>query len=242
MGFDIKYESWKTDDWLIRDIYDDELFRYRLFGYMKGVHQSLDKVNLFPLWEDLGRQYRELNNFEYRLNKLLELSPKEIKGLDKMQLTWKTLPDQALRVTEIIQSRLELASAHFKNAWERSDSQRLDIQKDMIFEPIGIITSHTGEGLLLLKAPLISRIWSWYYQVGIQKNAFRHSAVNMKFIGAYEWTLSNGLTEIKKQSLHQSGLKTALVNTWYAESKTPAPVFTALKQIAVLRMIENSGI
>ena len=233
-------------DWLTAHWNDEELPRYEFLDYLQGLHKEMDAGRLFPMWEDAYLEYARMKSTAEALERANRLTPGSVQGIDPSTLRLMRIPDQHVAgyaAIEQARSRIGFARPLLKRAMQRSERLRRDWLNEIELSLIGLELPNRREGILLLRAQGSDTISGWVYRCGIQRHPkYPYSALQLTPCGLYEYSISNTLVAIRDNCKKIAGWEGLPVNTWMAEAKTPMPVFSTLKPLAVMRLSDELAV
>jgi hypothetical protein len=121
--------------------------------------------------------------------------------------------------------------------WNEEEMLRKQLIREVELSLVGLALPNRDEGVLLLRKAGSDQVAGWVYSSGIQPNArYLHSAMRLTPCGLYTYSLLNTLDRIHDDCKRRVGWAGLPITTWLGEAKTPMPVFSALKPLAVIRL------
>lgn len=227
-------------DWLTAHWKEEELPRYELLDYAKGLHREMDAGRLFPLWEDAYADYTSMKLAAEALDQAEQQTPGFLRGLDPTAFRLLYTPDTTTpgyQAIEQARERIAFARPLLKRAMQRSEMLRKQLIREVELSLVGLALPNRKEGVLLLRKTGSDQVAGWVYSSGIQTNArYLHSAIRLTPCGLYTYSLLNTLDRIRDDCKRRVGWAGLPITTWLAEAKTPMPVFSALKPLAMMRL------
>ncbi|MFY7848602.1 MAG: hypothetical protein ACOVSS_06025 [Bacteroidia bacterium] len=138
---------------------------------------------------------------------------------------------------EQARQRIAFARPLLKRAVQRSEMLRKQLLREVELSMLGLALPNRKEGILLLRKIGSDEVAGWVYSFGIQTHArYLHSAMRLTACGLYTYSLLNTLDRVRDDCKHRVGWAGLPITTWLGEAKTPMPVFSALKPLAVIRL------
>src|SRR5688572_32713536 len=99
-----------SKDWLTQGLIDFEYKKYVLLGYLKGVRDSFNRVELYPFLADLVFHYRNLQAIKENKSLIRESFPKELslEEIKKLELNYRHIVEDDALMSEL-ESIIEFA-------------------------------------------------------------------------------------------------------------------------------------
>jgi hypothetical protein len=133
-------------DWLTKDNTDFEYKKYILLDYLQTVSNNFNEKKIYPYLSDCIEEFRSLRDLLEQKDKL---TPKELTSIDfkKMELIYTTIEDD---IFPDIQKLINYSLRRLKNTIEEGRKICDNIEKDITFNRVGIITEKKDEGYIIL--------------------------------------------------------------------------------------------
>ena len=133
-------------DWLTKDNTDFEYKKYILLDYLQKVSDHFRENKIYPYLSDCIEEFRSLKDLLYQKDKL---TPKELTSIDfkNLVLIYTTIEDE---VFIEIQKLITYSLRKIKTTIEEGRKICDEIEKNITFQPVGVITEHKEEGYLIL--------------------------------------------------------------------------------------------
>lgn len=219
---------------------EKEALRYRVLAYLKQSHELLNSKKLFPIWEDVYKDYKLIKSMQSQALELLGQSPKNLigMGIDGVP-QYQFVDDQAREMLLNIAENLDFTRQLVKELCQKTEILRTEFEASMTLEPVGIISPNVGEGFLLLSNEGDSNLWCWQYRMGIQSNLYAQSQVYTRYLGSFKQNLSTPVNKVKSILAEKVGWNGAYYSSWYGQSSAALPPFSAMRQIAVFKLLQE---
>ncbi len=133
-------------DWLTKDTTDFEYKKYILLDYLQTVNTNFQQNKIYPYLSDCVEEFRSLRDLLEQKDKL---TPKELTSIDfkNLELIYTKIEDD---VFIEIQKLINYALRKIKSTIEEGRKICDNIEKNIIFQSVGVITEHKEEGYLIL--------------------------------------------------------------------------------------------
>ena len=133
-------------DWLTKDNTDFEYKKYILLDYLQRVNNQFKENKIYPYLSDCIEEFRSLKDLLEQKDKI---TPKELTSIDfkNMELIYTTIEDD---IFVEIQKLINYALRRIKGTIEEGRKICDNIEKDITFNSVGIITDNKDEGYLIL--------------------------------------------------------------------------------------------
>ena len=133
-------------DWLTKDNTDFEYKKYILLDYLQTVNTNFQEKKIYPYLSDCVEEFRSLKDLLEQKDKL---TPKELTSIDfkNLELIYTTIEDE---VFIEIQKLINYSLRKIKTTIEEGRKICDEIEKNITFQPVGVITEHKEEGYLIL--------------------------------------------------------------------------------------------
>lgn len=231
-------------DWMIKDLNEVEIPRYRFLDYVQSVYADLNQSILFPDWEEIYLRYKNLSQFKSDLLDSAGLVRGDLIGanMQSHQLLRDESGVPGFSGIDVVRERLDFSLPVLKKVCQYSQSVRNEIRDSLNLDVLGLYVPNRNEGLLLLQVSSSPIVWVWQYQCSVQKNpVYPYSAIRTNLLGDYKLSLSCSLDFVKRESLKKVGMAGAVVSTWVVTSEVSLPVFSTLKPLAVQLLATELG-
>ena len=133
-------------DWLTKDNTDFEYKKYILLDYLQTVNTNFQQNKIYPYLSDCVEEFRSLRDLLVQKDKL---TPKELTSIDfkNLELIYTKIEDD---VFIEIQKLIKYSLRKIKTTIEEGRKICDEIEKNIIFQPVGVITEYKEEGYLIL--------------------------------------------------------------------------------------------
>lgn len=190
-----------SDNWLTEKQVDFEYKKYILLAYFQEVKHDFDFVKLYPVLSDLIKQYRNTLAFIEGKNRIQNLFPKKVTGIDTEQLHLQyeqLIQDDALM--QEIETVIHYSLPKFEHYLEEGKKIYDFINEHLKIFPVGVIPLHIKEGYLLLKDALENNVKAYQYSIQLSNTPDeKYGYVCTNFLDEYRCTFSNTFENIKLQ-------------------------------------------
>ena len=134
------------NNWLTKDNTDFEYKKYILLDYLQKVNNHFKENKIYPYLSDCIEEFRSLKDL---LEQKDRLTPKELTSIDfkNMKLTYTTIEDDTFME---IQKLINYALRKIKPTIEEGRKICDNIEKDITFNSVGVITKQKDKGYLIL--------------------------------------------------------------------------------------------
>ena len=188
-----------SETWFIEGFIDFELQKYRLLAYLKEVNACFNETKLYPQLSDIIFHYNNLTSFRDNKQFLQNQFPKQLTQIDmqKLELTYeKMLADDELmqELEQITQYGVQQMKTTIDSGAEIYEL----VEKQLRFEPVGILPLYKNEGYLLIHYGNYSEVRAYSYNITLfeQKDA-RYRGVRVQYIDSYNKSIANTYEHIK---------------------------------------------
>lgn len=139
-------QNWLTDGWI-----DFEYKKYLLLAYLQYVRKYFQRNELYPPLAELLGHYRDLQQYRKNENELKENMLKELDKIDakKFRLVYKDVLSDG-DILKVIREIIDFSIPLFREAIDEGKDIYEIIEKQLTFEPIGIMPIYQDEGLLMV--------------------------------------------------------------------------------------------
>ncbi len=171
-------------DWLVEGLIDFEYKKYQLLAYFKQIKQEFRNTHLYPSLSELIFHYRNLKSVKENKDLFKDKFPKTLSDADfeKLKLSYKSVVED----NEIIQEMEEIigyAIPKFQVMIEEGTEIYEFVERQMEFEPIGIMPIYNDEGYLLLNRDKSRDLTIYRYQTSVFESADeRYKGLQMQYI------------------------------------------------------------
>lgn len=133
-------------DWLTKDNTDFEYKKYILLDYLQKVKSFFKEDKLYPYLSDCVEEFRSLKDLLEQKDKI---APKELTSIDfkNMELIYTPIEDEIFLE---LQKLINYSLRQIKTTIEEGRKIHDEIEKNISFESVGIITKKKDEGYLIL--------------------------------------------------------------------------------------------
>lgn len=192
-------------DWLTEGSLDFEYKKYILLAYLKHVSEKFGEQKLYPPLGDLVMHYRKLSDLKHSLESLNAELSKNLVGIDLLNMKLRYSRNHAqdnnlLTIQEIIDFALPSIREHLEQGKSLYDA----IEKEIQFEPVGVIPVYTAEGYLFLALESNREVWMYRFQSSaLQLNDEKYRSLSFSFIGKELRSLGNSFEQMKIKLLNK---------------------------------------
>lgn len=177
-----------SKDWLTQGLIDFEYKKYVLLGYLKGVRDSFNRVELYPFLADLVFHYRNLVAIKENKTLIKDSFPKELslEEFKKLELSYRKMIDDDLVMAEL-ESIIEFAIPTIKNSLQEGTVIYEHVESQCEISPIGVSPLYGNEGYLFVTQPPEKETVIYRYQVSIFEGSQEQlRSLNTEFIERVE--------------------------------------------------------
>jgi hypothetical protein len=194
-----------NENWLTQGLIDYEYKKYVLLAYLKTVHDSFGRVELYPFLADLVFHYQNLIRVKDNKDLIFESFPKEISKEDfnRLQLSYKKIVEDDSTMQEIA-SIIEFAIPKMKNSLEKGSQIYEIVESNCEISPIGLMPLYAAEGYLFVTQPPAKETNLYRYQVSIFDNAAeKMRGLNIRYLDTIRKGLVQSYEHIKLDLIKQ---------------------------------------
>jgi len=194
-----------NENWLTQGLIDYEYKKYVLLAYLKTVHDSFGRVELYPFLADLVFHYQNLIRVKDNKDLIFESFPKEISREDfnRLELSYKKIVEDDSTMQEIA-SIIEFAIPKMKNSLEEGSQIYEIVESNCEISPIGITPLYAAEGYLFVTQPPAKETNLYRYQVSIFDNATeKMRGLNIRYLDTIRRGLVQSYEHIKLDLIKQ---------------------------------------
>jgi len=233
-------------NWIAEGLIDFEYKKYQLLAYLQETNQQFNASKLYPVLGELIEHHRLLDDLKKGKSELNSLFPKTISGIDFQngKLQYHPLETECDVLKEIA-NITEFALPRFSEQINKGKEIYQLVEKQVEFEPVGIMPIYTQEGFILVSKETKSDIHAYRYQSSfLQLAGERFRSIRMWLVGVFQKSLINTLEKIKLQLIKD--IK-ELPNpaTWRLHSSHDFPLEETLlpisKRLLLQHVASNSG-
>lgn len=188
-----------SDNWITEKQIDFEYKKYILLAYFQEVKHDFDFVKLYPVLSDLIKQYRNTLAFVEGKNRIQNLFPQKVIGIDSEQLNLQyeqLIQDDKLM--QEIETIINYSLPKFEHYLEEGKKIYDFIKEHLKIFPVGVIPLHIQEGYLLLKDASENNVKAYQYSIKLSNTPDEnYGSVVTDFVEEYRCTFSNTFENIK---------------------------------------------
>jgi hypothetical protein len=196
-----------NENWLTEGLIDFEYKKYIILSYISHVQNQFSDKKLYPVLSDVHKHYRNLYLYRMSKNKIKNMFPKEVSGIDTKQFS--LLFNDRIEDSELINELDEIVGYGLQvlNGKLIIGNELLkDIIGQINIEPIGISPINKSEGYLLLFFDYSKEVNIYQYAMSPLKGLMDNEiAVRTCFVASESISLVNSLERIKKELLKRKG-------------------------------------
>ncbi|MCB0819136.1 MAG: hypothetical protein KDC13_00840 [Bacteroidetes bacterium] len=195
-----------SDNWLTEHRIDAEYKQYILLAYLEGVRKQFNSHLLYPELSELVEHYARLSRTRKEFEEMSGKFPSKIKSLDlkEMQISYEKVVRNDSLMAEIEQI-IAFSVPKMKAALEEGKFIYSELEKLLVFEPVGLMPLNSTEGYMLMETREAGETHIFEYNLSIYANAsdsFR--SLSTRFIttitrGTFETPESIKINLIKKR-------------------------------------------
>ncbi|OFY84254.1 MAG: hypothetical protein A3F72_14635 [Bacteroidetes bacterium RIFCSPLOWO2_12_FULL_35_15] len=192
-------------NWFTEKQVDFEYKKYILLAYFQEVKHDFDFVKLYPVLSDLITQYRNTLAFVENKNRIQNLFPQKVIGIDSEQLHLQyeqLIQDDKLMLE--IETIINYSLPKFEYYLEEGKKIYDFINEHLKIFPVGVIPLHIQEGYLLLKDTSENNVKAYQYAIKLSNTPDEnYGSVATDFVEEYRCTFSNTFENIKLHLIKQ---------------------------------------
>ncbi len=230
-----------SNKFIFQNLIDFEYNKFKMLGFLQRVQADYEEKKLFPALNDLKHQYNELIQIKENIEKMLDLFPKELKGLDlKNQAFLYEKPsfseDKSL---QDIQLTISFAIPKLQNFLITGKNMHDALKENLHLELIGIEPPYIKEGYLLLYQQPSHNTHIFQYSLSVIQN-LEEDFVDFKtaYVKSYTNSLTCTFDTIKSDLVKQYSSEFPIPAAYLVESKTQMPLYETFLPIARELLIE----
>lgn len=189
-----------SSNWFVEGLQDFEYKKYLLLAYLQWVKACFDQSRLYPAFSDLIGHHHNLVSFRDSKEKMQDLFPKTLSGIDlsKLQLLCDALleDDSAMKEIEDI---VAYSIPMVRRKLERGKDLYEKIEEQIRIETVGLLPLYKDEGYLLLQVGRSSEIKVFSYHLTVFESANeRYRGIHTKAVATFNYSISNTFQAIKR--------------------------------------------
>lgn len=193
-------------NWFYKNLVDFEYKKYTLLAYLQHVEERFKAYRLYPPLADLIEHYRNLQFF-IKNNEILESQfPKKIESIDlkELRIEYESYkPDD--QVMEEIKKIVEFSKNEIEYYLKEGKKLYESIQKNLHFEPIGVVPIYKNEGYILLQNGDHNWINSYRYELKLFENSFdQFRAISTTYAGTFELGIRVSYIQVKRKLIEEN--------------------------------------
>ncbi|UZD22817.1 hypothetical protein PBT90_05215 [Algoriphagus halophytocola] len=217
--------TYLSPNWITEGHIDFEYKKYQVLAYLQRSSKDFDQVKLYPTLGELIAHHRRLHELKSGKSELKDLFPKRLDELDWQ--TGKLSFQSSVNDDEIMQELARITEFALPRFGEKiNDGKSIYdfVERQMEFEPIGLMPMYKQEGYLLLSRDKDKNVLAYRYASSLLHQAgeqFR--SLTMRFIGAFQRSLVLTMEKIKMELVKEYK---DLPNpaTWRIHSQSEFPI------------------
>lgn len=188
--------------WFYENLPDFEYKKYLLLAYLQDVHQQFNQTRLYPALSDLVQHYRNLKAFKEQKQELFEAFPKYLSEIDlahfKLKFNSVISNDELMQhLEEVIDFSIPAIQKHIEEGKEIYEF----IEREIVFDPVGILPIYRNEGYLLIRGDEI-RVYEYTVQLFSQEEE-QYRSVSTCYLTSYKPDYVNTFENIKIDMIKQ---------------------------------------
>lgn len=231
-----------SETWFVEGHLDFELQQYRLLAYLQEVNQRFSETKLYPQLSDLILHYRNLITFREQKGALEAQFPAQLKGIDaaEKKLLWERLlaDDAGMQELEDI---VGYAIEQFKPAIESGSTIYEYVEKEVAFEPVGVVPLYKSEGYLLLRAGLRAPTEAYRYTTTLfEQDSTRYRGLRLQYVDSWHSSVTTTAESIKK-SIIRANPDLPQPAVYRIETGLSVPLDETLLPIAKRMLVRHIG-
>jgi hypothetical protein len=223
-----------SNNWFFNPFLDTETRHYRLVHLINEADREFSAGKLLPFWNNLSTQMKQIKLFLEEQHQLQKALPKFISGIDLSTLSLNYENEYSDFEEKLDELKHFLTKAYPMLNMKRSHGDELYeyALTKLKLNPLGIIPGYRKQGLLLLSNISHKRIYTFHYELGLQRNPdVEHSALSIEPIGKYDYSIGQTPDWIKRQEIKKHNLYESPA-AFFIESSVSYPVDYTLKPAA----------
>lgn len=194
-----------SETWFMEGHIDFELQKYRLLAYLQEVNKYFNETKLYPQLSDVIFHYNNLVAFRNNKKLLEGQFPQQLNALDvhRLELIYeKMLADDELM--QELENITQYGIDKMKGIIDDGTGIYEFVEKQLTFEPVGIMPLYKNEGYLLLRYGNETEIRAYAYTITLfeHKDA-RYKGIKLNYVDSYTKKLTNTYEQIKLEIIRQ---------------------------------------
>ncbi|PZX49543.1 hypothetical protein LV84_04229 [Algoriphagus ratkowskyi] len=227
-------------NWITEGLIDFEYKKYQLMAYLQETNKHFNQLKLYPVLSDLIDRHHDLKELESGKMELTELFPKRLDSIDfqRGQLNYqaKLSDDGVMKELSLI---TEFALPKLVAQIEEGRMIYDFVEKQLEFEPVGIIPIYNQEGYILMSREKKNEVHAYRYKSSLLHFAGENfRSISMWLIGVFQRSIVNTLEKIKMDLIRE--IK-ELPNpaTWRIHSQQEFPIEETLIPISKRLLLKS---
>lgn len=186
-------------DWLTEGMIDFEYKKYIVLAYLKQIGKLFGSVHLYPSLSDLIFHRENLERFMRNKETIWDQFPKKISKEDllKLRLNYQSgiADDEVIKELEEI---ISFSLPRFTKMIEEGREIYEFVEKNLEFEPVGIVPMYMDEGYLLINHDNKREISIFKYKTSVFESANeRYRGINLEFVSKDFVNLTRTFEKVK---------------------------------------------
>jgi hypothetical protein len=187
-------------NWITENLVDFEYKKYLLLDYLQQVKTHFKDKKLYPDLSEVINHYRNLTELKKSTSSLKENMRKNVNGLDieHLKLTYENLTDEEWfnEISLIIDFSLPLIGNEVNEGKSIFDF----VEKNILFDPVGLLPIHKQEGYFLLNPCDSKQVIAYSYNLSsISIMNREHVGLSVTYFSDYTITISQPVDKIKSE-------------------------------------------
>lgn len=192
-------------NWIAEGLIDFEYKKYQLLAYLQETNQQFDAAKLYPVLGELIEHHRLLDDLKKGKSEMKSLFPKAISSIDVQNAKIHYQPrENEGELMQEIANITEYALPLFSQQIHKGKEIYQHVERQVKFEPVGIMPIYTQEGFILVSKENRADIHAYQYQSNLlQLAGEKFRSVSMWLVGVFQKTIVNTLERIKLQLIRE---------------------------------------
>jgi hypothetical protein len=194
-----------SPNWITENLVDFEYKKYLLLDYLQQVKSHFKDKKLYPDLSDVISHYKNLVALKKNTTSLKENMRKNVNGLDMehLKLSYEDWTEEEWfnEINQIIDFSLPLIGGEINEGKSIFDF----VEKNILFNPVGILPINKQEGYFLLNPYESKQILVYTYSLSsITFMHQEHVGLNTAYFSDYTLTLSRPIDKIKTDLIYNN--------------------------------------
>lgn len=232
-----------SKNWITDGHIDFEYKKYQLLAYLQETDRHFKAMKLYPVLSELITHYRDLNELNSEKTAISEVFPKTLDSIDfqKSKLNYRSVvpEDEVMKELSLI---TEFAIPKLVSQIEEGRTIYDYVEKQLEFEPVGIVPIYNKEGYILISRERKKEIYAFRYKSSLLQFAGeKFRSISMWLVSIFQRSLVNTVEKIKMDLIRE--IK-ELPNpaTWRIHSQQEFPLEETLVPISKRILLKSISV